>query len=76
MTGDKGQLTGDKGQLTGDKGQVKIFLVRDPEIHEKNEKPENLFLIMAGLSSYMLCLYAFPCKQAPRQNPTSTSFIP
>ena len=43
------------------------------EIHEIHE---NLFLIMAGLTSYMLCLYAFPCKQAPRQNPTSTSFIP
>ena len=31
---------------------------------------------MAGLSSYMLCLYAFPCEQAPRQKPKSTSFIP
>jgi len=31
---------------------------------------------MAGLTSLMLCLYAFPCKQAPRQKPTSTSFIP
>ena len=31
---------------------------------------------MAGLSSYMLCLHPFPCEQAPRQKPTSTTFIP
>ena len=32
--------------------------------------------IMAGLTSYMLCLHAFPCEQVPRQKPTSTTFIP
>ena len=44
----KGRFHDDSGQVTGDKGQVKIFLIRDHEIHD------NLFLIMAGLSSYMM----------------------